>query len=299
MGIGLFICCNVSKFDIGKITSCFIYSEESEIKPLPDIEKKYIAEKIFSQKFYFLGSGRQYYTFLSEDEQYVLKFFKMSLLHRKGIFNDEFRSFIRNLGLRYVMRNQLLAEKILNNYRYVYDLFREEIAVIYLHLDKTFEFPVTVTLIDDKGKKYFLDLNSIEFIVQKRARKIYDHLNALVKEAKYEDLAASLRSFFQLISIRCKKGFVDQNLDPHHSFGFIDNTAVQFDCATLSYDPSIKYPSNYRNEVLEIAERLQEWAREHCPEAALFIQEEAQKIVNHSLDWTSLRQFSKCSERTG
>ncbi len=282
MGFGLLICYKSFGFSIAKITSCFTYDETSKIKPLSDIEKNYLVENVFPQKFYSLGSGRQYYIFISEDQQFILKFFKIRTHQRTGKFNVLSRFFYRMLGFKQEMKDQLISAKMLNNYKYVYELLREETAIVYLHLDKTYEFLAGVTLIDEKGKEHHLDLNSIEFIVQRRAQKFYDHLNALVKQAKDEDLAASIRSFFQLIAIRCEKGFTDQNLDLRHSFGFIDNIAVRFDCATLSYDPAIKYPSNFRNAVLESAEKLQEWAQDNYPEATLLIQEEAQKVINHS-----------------
>jgi len=282
MGFGLFVCYKSFGFSIAKITSCFTYDETSKIKLLSDIQKNYIIKNVFLQKFYFFASGRQYYTFISEDRQFILKFFKIHAHHRTGKFDMLSRFFYHMLGFKHEMKDQLISAKVLSNYKYVYELLREETAIVYLHLDKTYEFPVSVTLIDDKGKEHTLDLNSLEFIVQKRAEKFYDHLNALVKETRGEDLAASIRSLFQLIATRCEKGFVEQNLDLRHSFGFIDNRAVRFDCATLSYDSSTKYPLNFRNEVMEAAEKLQEWAQENYPEATLFIQEEAQKVINHS-----------------
>jgi len=279
MGFGLFLCYKSFGFSIAKITSCFTYDETSKIKPLSDIERNYIIENIFPQRFYFLRSGRQYYTFISEDRQFILKFFKIHAHQRAGIFNVLSRIFYQMLGFRQEMKDQLISAKVLSNYKYVYELLREETAIVYLHLDKTYEFPASVTLIDEKGKEHILDLNAIEFIVQRRAQKFYEHLNQLVKKGRYDDLTASIRSLFQLIATRCEKGFIDQNLDLR-SFGFIDNKAVRFDCATLSYDPSIKYPLNFRNEVMEAAEKLQEWAQNNYAEATLSIQEEAQKVIN-------------------
>jgi hypothetical protein len=84
--------------------------------------------------------------------------------------------------------------------------------------------------------------------------------------------------------VRCEKGFVEHNLTIRNNFGFIDDRAVQFDCGTLTQDSSMKYPLNFRQEVMESAERLDQWACVNCPEMTLIIQEEAARIINHSFD---------------
>ncbi len=127
-----------------------------------------------------------------------------------------------------------------------------------------------------------MDLGTVEFVVQKKAQKIFDHLNELLEAENYEGLRTSIHSFLKLIAIRCEKGFVDQNLSIRNNFGFVENSAVQFDCATLTQDSSMKYPLNFRHEVMHVAERLNIWAQENCPEVSLFIQEEAQQIINCS-----------------
>jgi hypothetical protein len=277
MGGGLFFCCRSPGFSIDKITSRSAHNEICEVESLSEEQRKLLTEKVFPQKYYYLASGHQCYAFISEDREYVLKFFKMQHLFPKRWLNS-FPLFLKS-GRK---SNQLCSERIFASYEDAYELLREETALLYIHLNKTNHLRSNVTLIDNKSKKYFLNLDSVEFIVQRRALKIYDRLDQLVQEENYEDLKACIQSFLQLIAIRCKKGFIDQNLSIRNNFGFIGNKAVQFDCATLTQDLSMKYPLNFRNEVLRVAERLDEWAQNKYPEATLFIQDEAQRIINHS-----------------
>lgn len=191
-------------------------------------------------------------------------------------------SLFQKFGFKNETGNQLFSERIFASYKDAYQSLRSETGLLYLHLNKSCEFESTVTLIDNKGKKHVVDLDSVEFVVQRRAKKIYDHLNDLIEEEKHEELRASIHSFLQLIATRCEKGFVDQDLSIRNNFGFVGNSAIQFDCATLTQDSSMKYPSNFRHEIMQVAERLDLWAQENCPEVTLFIQEEAQQIINHS-----------------
>jgi hypothetical protein len=282
MGGGLFFCCRNSGFSIDKITSRLDFNYGREVEPLSKKQREFLTQNIFSQKFYYFSSGHQYYGFISEDREYILKFFKMKNLFPKDWLDIFPFSILQRLGFKSTTSNKLFSERIFENYKAAYESLREETGLVYIHLNKTREFTSNVTLIDSKGKKYFLNLDNVEFVLQHRAQKIYEYLNELVKEKNYEDLKKCIRSFLLLIATRCEKGFVDRDLSIRNNFGCVGNKAIQLDCATLTKDSSMKYPLNFRNEVLQAAEQLGVWARENYAEATLIIQEEAQKIINHS-----------------
>lgn len=282
MGGGLFFCCRSTGFSIDKITSRLGYNIIWDIEPTSVKQREFLTQKVFPQKFYYLASGNQCYAFISEDREYILKFFKMQNLFPKDWLNGFPLSLLQRIGFKRKPSNQFLYERIFASYKDAYELLREETGLLYIHLNKTSEFRSKVTLIDNKGRNYSLNIDAVEFIVQQRAQMIYDRFSKLIKNENYEDLKICIRSFLQLIAARCEKGFIDQELSIRKNFGFVGNKAIQFGCATLARDGSMKYPLNFRNEILEIAEHLDNWAQEEYPEASLFIQEEAQKIINHS-----------------
>jgi hypothetical protein len=282
MGGGLFFITRSSGFSIDKIMSTLIYNHTWEIDPLSELQREMLIQKVFPQTYYYLAAGNQCYAFISEDRQYVLKFFKMQNLFPKGWLNSFPLSLFQKIGFKSESGNQFFSERIFASYKDAYQFLRDETGLVYIHLNKSCEFNSKVTLIDSKGKKHLLELDKVEFVVQKRAQKIFEHLNELVEQDKYEELRTSIRSFLQLIAGRCEKGFVDQDLSIRNNFGFVGNDAIQFDCATLTRDSSMKYPLNFRHEVMQVAERLDLWAAENNPEITLFIQEEAQRIINHS-----------------
>lgn len=282
MGGGLLFITHNPGFSVDKIMSRLPYNQNWEIDSITEKQREVLTQEVFPQKYYYLAAGNQCYAFISEDRKYILKFFKMQSLFPKGWLNSFPLSLFQKFGFKNEASNQLFSERIFASYKDAYQFLREETGMLYIHLNKSREFKSTVTLIDNKGKKYHVDLDTVEFVVQKRAQKIFEHLSELVAEEKYEELRTSIRSFLQLIAARCEKGFVDQNLSIRNNFGFAGNTAIQFDCATLTRDSSMKYPLNFRHEVMQVAERLDLWAQENCPEMTLFIQEEAQRIINHS-----------------
>jgi len=267
LGGGLYWITQEKGFSIGKISSSFEYNREWEVDSLPDKQHEILVHEVFPQKYHYLTEGNQSYVFVSEDQKYILKFFKIRSLTPKRLFKREKQA-------------PLFPERIFNSYKNAYEDLRDETGLLYIHFNKTREFKTKVTLIDSQGKAHLLDIDNVEFVVQRRAQEVFDHLVELVKEEKYEELRISIHSFLQLIADRCQKGFVDPNLNLQHDFGFVGNHAIQLDCATLIRDNSMKYPLNFRYELMQVAERLDDWAQESCPQVSVFIQEETQRLIN-------------------
>ena len=282
MGGGLFFITRSTGFGIDKIVSRLVYNENWEVDALTNKQREVLIQEVFPQTYYYLAAGNQCYAFISEDRKYVLKFFKMQNLFPKDWMRNFPFSLFQKFGFKNRPSTQLFSERIFASYKDAYQFLRNETGLLYIHFNRFREFQSTVTLIDNKGKKHLLDLDAVEFVVQKRAQKIFDHFSDLVEQEKYEELRASIHSFLQLIATRCEKGFVDQDLSIRNNFGFVGNNAVQFDCATLTRDSSMKYPRNFRQEVMQAAEHLDLWASENYPEITLFIQDEAQCIINQS-----------------
>jgi len=279
---GFFFCCHKAGFSPDKITSHLAYKETWVTESMTQKQRELLVETIFPQTYYYLATGNQCYAFISEDGQYVMKFFKMQHLFPKGWLHNFPFSLLQHLGFEEDADSQVFSERIFSSYKDAYEALREETGLIYLHLNKTREFKSNISLIDKEGRKYTIDLDSVEFIVQKKATRIYEHLDQLRTRHQREELREAIRSFLQLIATRCERGFVDQSLSIRNNFGYIGNTAIQFGCATLTRDSSMNFPSNFRQAVLEAADRLGDWARTKCPEGTFLIQEEAQRIINQS-----------------
>ncbi len=271
MWMGFYFFFQHTGFTIDKISSKIEYNQNWNPLPLSREDTDFLLHEVFSQPYYYLASGGLCYAFLSQDQRFVIKFFKMQNLNAK-------RSSLKNLFSRSEnsSTSSLLFERVFTSYLDAYQELREETALIYVHFNKTQDLKAKVTLIDHKDKRYAIDLDTVEFVVQQTAEKIYEHLLSL----KPEEAQCALRSFFDLIANRCKKGFSTQELSLRNNFGFCGKKAIQIDCTTLIRDDSMKYPHNFREEVMLIAERLNQWAQVENPDLCVFIQEEAQRTIN-------------------
>ena len=153
LAVGLSFCCRHRGFSVDKITSKLFYEEDWEIEPLSQKEQEFLQQDVFGQTFYYLGAGLQWYAFVSEDQKYVLKFFKMHHLMPKDWLNNFPFSLFENYRFKHVDKKKQLLEVIFNSVKFSYDHIKRETGLIYVHLNKTHLLKQKIHLIDQSGKK--------------------------------------------------------------------------------------------------------------------------------------------------
>lgn len=93
LGIGVPLCFEKNGFSVRKISS----KEEGKgaWEPLPCSQEMLddLCHQVFSQRYRYLGSGHQCYAFESEDEQFVIKFFKTEGASYHGVIEKFFLLF--------------------------------------------------------------------------------------------------------------------------------------------------------------------------------------------------------------
>src|SRR5262245_6760863 len=84
MAGGLAFCYRNPGFSMDKITSRLGYNRSWEVEPPSEKQREFIVQKVLPQNYYYFASGSQCYAFISEDREYILKFFKMQHLFPKN-----------------------------------------------------------------------------------------------------------------------------------------------------------------------------------------------------------------------
>ncbi len=284
LGGGLAFCWHSKGFNIEKISSKLTYNEMWGIPPLNQEEISSFVTNVFSQPFYYLGSGEQCYAFQSEDGQFVLKFFKMHQLLPKDWLNDFPFSLFENYRFNNVEKRKQLIHEVFSSIKASYDHLQEKTRLLFIHLNKTRDLKIKATLFDKEGKKYLVDLDSKEFFLQRKAVRIYDHLVNLMKQGEEERVRICIRSLFEVVIARCEQGLADLDIGVRNNYGFIQDEAVIIDCGSLVPDDVIKQPHHYQREVLRVAEAMDHWAQTHCAELVPIIQDEAHFAIYSILE---------------
>jgi hypothetical protein len=283
MGIGLYCCSYKKGFNLDKISSQLQYNEIRETRALSYEDKERLLKEILSQTFYYMGSGNQCYTFVSQDDKYVLKFFKMhKIIPKKWLMDFPF-SLFEKYRLENVEKRQDVFETFFKSFKDAYEHLKEESGLIYVHLNKTRDLKKKVALIGYDGKKILVDLDSKEFIVQLKADRICEYLLDLRDKNKEEEIHQVVNSFLEIIALRCQRGFGDQNIGTRNNFGFVNGRAIFVDCSHFFVDNSLKHPQHLQTEILSATEKMSQWAEQFYPDLTIILQEEAQVVIDKHL----------------
>lgn len=202
---------------------------------------------LFQKPFRYLGKGVQSYVFASGD--YVIKFIR----------HDRFRCYpwTHNVQKR---SNRLLKD--FTSYQIAHDDLAAETGLIYLHLNPTGFLKQKITIIDKLNIAHVLDLDQMEFIVQKRAQLVYPALWALIVQNKLDAAKIALSSLVSLLHKRIEMGIYDKDPDLNTNFGFIGLQAMQIDIGRFRKPPR----RLGKDEIIRITDNLHQWLMVKCPE---------------------------------
>ena len=214
-----------------------------------------------NQRFFYLKKGCQSYVFVSEDGNYVLKFFKQHLQKP-----DSFLAYLPFTPQRkHLEEKRRSYEEALKSSALAYDSFREETGLLYIHLSPN-DLDCTVQLIDKRGRPSRIQLDKTAFILQKRATLIYPRLSELMRTGDLPKAERTLTSLFDLLALLGKKGVVDNDPILRKNFGILDERAVQIDTGSLRIDPARVGTDAYQSDLINITRNLRAWIEGNEPE---------------------------------
>lgn len=248
-------------FTLLKISSHLPYDPKWDVVAPPSNE----IQSALTQNYHYLAKGAQCYVFSSSDEHYVIKFFRQSLYHPPC-----------------KKKKKQAREKDFQSYKIAYEELKEETGLIYLHLNKTKNSPIPLTIVDKLGIQHHLDLNEYEFYIQKRAILVQQKIESLMQQSLTGCAKEALHSLFHLLESRFEKKIHDSDPNMKKNFGFIGERAVQIDIGRFSELHFSKQRSLH--SVVKKKEDLHFWINQHYPELSSCFEEEFNQFVRHESD---------------
>lgn len=249
-----------------------------EAPPLSQAEQSHI-DSLLDQPFTYLGSGGWCYAFLGEDQKTVLKFFK----HEHFFLSTILRNFSFNKLLMqsspWPKETPYFQEFNFKSCTLLYKEAKERTGLLYLHLNKTKGLHKPVRLIDNIGVRHTIDLDKTEFVVQKRAELLFDHINRLAKEQKIETAKHSLDDMIDCLLTLFKRGARDLDLSLHNNFGYTEDGAITLDLSSFELDESLKSPGNYRKELIVKTRWLSRFLNKNHPDLYTHFENRLSEIV--------------------
>lgn len=273
-------------FCLQKIFSRDLFiNPEWDIGPLKEKEQTDVLHAL-DQPYTFLGAGSECFVFLSKDGKTVIKFFKLNLFRPiyflRGQFTEDHREkagtlsslskkfshfphSLEHVANRALGMREFRIGRTFKSLKIAYDSLKEEVGLLYLHLNPTSCFHKTLILYDPNGIAHEIDIDSTRFYLQRHATSLKSHLLTLKKYQDHRRAQKSLTSLCDLILDRCRKGFADR--DPYSkNFGFIDDQAIELDAGSFAFCPQMKDPHFYKQELFYIALQLNHWIQKNYPQ---------------------------------
>jgi hypothetical protein len=194
------------------------------------------ANMALHQKFRYLGHGFQCYAFVSEDDKYVLKFFRHQRLRLPdfvvAIPSLPFFAEWRKTKILALSRRK---EYLLRSCKTSWNLARDETQLLMVHLNTTkSQFP-EVTIIDPLGEKHSLFLDDYQFMLQRKALHVKPTIAELVHKGDIDGAKARIRQIFDLFVLCARKGIQDTDgaLIRKNNLGFFGDSAIYIDGGKL------------------------------------------------------------------
>ncbi len=261
MSIGIERICHffTDGFTIDRILS---YRTITPIMPNCDCNPYHVA---LNQPYRYLASGSQSFVFLSNDQRYVLKFFKQ---HRWRIplwFDLPLpRRYKESVIRRTIESKTNTFASCLLSYR----KFVNETGLLYIHLHQTCGQLGQIQIVDRNGIKHKIALDHFEFIVQKKAEPIDIYLRNLQKSQDDRKILKLFEDYLDFSENRAFLGYLNKDPSLIKNYGILDNRLVEIDTGGCYVDPNKGLHYFYFAQLKKIDEKLQRFLQKEMPSMA-------------------------------
>jgi len=261
-------------FRIAHISSDFTFDPRWETRQLSHKEQATVDE-ILSQDFTYLGKGCQSYVFLSEDGEHVIKFLKYQRFRPQFYFY--WLSFIpaveNSLNYR-LKKKKFKRENLFRSWRTAFDNLPEETGLVYVHLNKTSHLDKQLTIYDKVGLKYTLNIDDMEFLIQKKATMICPMLDTMMAEGKEKEAKTILSELIQMVTSEYHRGFADNDHALMQNTGVYHGKPIHVDVGQFVKDDAMRDPSLYYQELFNKTWKFRVWLKEKHPDLLAHIDQE-------------------------
>lgn len=234
-------------FSTDFITRLNNYDKRYELNLPQDIDN---IKGILSKKFHYLTRGRESFIFESEDKKYILKFFD-STRYYTSIYAPSipFPKFLNDFRKKHYNRRKNKLAFNLSSAKIAYERLKDDSALIYVNLNKTTLFRDKLNITNKYGREFFIDLNDVFFILQKKCDLFYVKYQNSTDE-NYKNFL--LEAFIDMVHRRTIKLVIDDDIGKkRRNWGIIDKKAVTFDIGRWYVDENLKTPEGYKKEMIK------------------------------------------------
>jgi hypothetical protein len=275
-------------FRLANVTYQLPFDPPWHVPTLNHEEHEYLAE-ILKQKFSYIGKGAQCYAFVSEDQQFVLKFFKFKHLKPNGWIEllpsiPPFAEYKKNC----IERKQRKLIGVFNGYDLAYRENREGSELLYLHLLPTQNLKLQAKVMDKMGWERTIDLDGVVFLIQRKGETLRSRLRHLLDGQQLQEAKQAVASILEMYISEYKRGIYDHDHGVLHNTGFVGNRPFHLDVGKLNKDERMRELEFYKRDFEQIVWKMDVWMKnsypQYYPEFSPYLAQEYQKWTGEALD---------------
>jgi len=243
-------------------------------------QSKLQLDEILSQEFHYLGKGCQSYVFCSEDDKYVIKFFKYQRFRPQ--FWLEWASIFPFMKEYYDYKAAEKNRKLWNafgSWKLAYEDLKDETGVLYVHFNKKVEWNKNLIVYDKMGLKHSLDLNQLEFMVQKKGNLL---CNALLEHKNNGDLGGAKFLVDKLLSLLLSeyaRGYADNDHALMQNTGVFAGEPMHIDVGQFVKNSMVKDSVVYHQELFNKTWEFRLWLKSEFAELRLHLDGRLEEII--------------------
>lgn len=264
-------------FTILGITPNRAFEKTFEARPLTNeeqVELKYALDQPYSYGAY----GAQAFIFFSQDGKYALKLFKQRIYTTPLWFSYLRIPFIFDRYKEKKAAHRLdKCRRDFASYKLAFEELQDLTGVIFVHLNPTSSLQKKLHIIDKLGIAHQIDLDKMDFILQKKAEHVHKRIQRQMQNQDIEGAKHSISSLVTMIVERCKRGVSDRDSSIDTNCGFLDGAAIKIDVGRLGFDKSTATSANCKAELISIAAPFKEWLSSRYSELAKHLDQECVK----------------------
>lgn len=231
-------------FCVRFLYSCLPRNPHWDLPPVSSEELQQL-DTLLDQPFYYLGKGCHCYAFISQDDQFVIKFHRFASHMRMFPWLNHPFSYLFNEKRKKIKQHNI--DKLhynLQNYKNTFLDLKSEAGLLLLHINRSCHLNRSITLVDRTGAIYRVPLDEVTFIIQKKADLIYPTLEKLYASGQLAEGKKVISSVLQLILDSHQKGYVDHDPILRKNYGLLGLEAMHIDIGDLVKESKIEAREN-------------------------------------------------------
>lgn len=280
-------------FTESNITSNLPYDRQWDIRPLTPTEQQHV-DTIVSQPFSYLGKGCQSYVFQSQDGNYVIKFFKYQRFRPQAWLDYvAFIPAIDQYRLRKIEEKRLKLENIFRSWKLAFEELQPQTGLVFVHLNKSNYLKKTLTIYDKIGMEHRLDLDQMEFLIQRKAQPLCASIKTLMDQGNLDAAQVLLSRIITLVLSENARGLADNDHALMQNTGVLNGMPIHIDVGQFVHNEEVKKPDVYKQELFSKTFKFRRWLRKTYPELADYLETELRALIGEQFNTMQPRLKTK------